>query len=80
MRPDKQNINFVNKEVVNYSAIANKAKSLSDGIRSIDFDRINDSITFNSSLVHNRPKINVKPSNNSVNNVSEMNFNVYSIS
>ena len=75
MRPDKQNINFVNKEVVNYSAIANKAKSLSDGIRSIDFDRINDSITFNSSLVHNRPKIQVKPSNNSVNNVSEMNFN-----
>lgn len=75
MRPDKQNINFVNKEVVNYSAIANKAKSLSDGIRSIDFDRINDSITFNSSLVHNRPKINVKPSNNSINNVSEMNFN-----
>lgn len=75
MRPDKQNINFVNKEVVNYSAIANKAKSLSDGIRSIDFDRINDSITFNSSLVHNRPKIHIKPSNNSINNVSEMNFN-----
>lgn len=75
MRPDKQNINFVNKEVVNYSAIANKAKSLSDGIRSIDFDRINDSITFNSSLVHNRPKIHVKPSNNSINNVSELNFN-----
>ena len=75
MRPDKQNINFVNKEVVNFSAIANKAKSLSDGIRSIDFDRINDSITFNSSLVHNRPKIHVKPSNNSVNNVSEINFN-----
>ncbi len=75
MRPDKQNINFVNKEVVNYSAIANKAKSLSDGIRSIDFDRINDSITFNSSLVHNRPKVHIKPSNNSVNNVSEMNFN-----
>ena len=75
MRPDKQNINFVNKEVVNYSAIANKAKSLSDGIRSIDFDRINDSIVFNSSLVHNRPKIQVKPSNNSINNVSEMNFN-----
>lgn len=75
MRPDKQNINFVNKEVVNYSAIANKAKSLSDGIRSIDFDRINDSIVFNSSLVHNRPKIHIKPSNNSINNVSEMNFN-----
>ena len=75
MRPDKQNINFVNKEVVNYSAIANKAKSLSDGIRSIDFDRINDSIVFNSALVHNRPKIHVKPSNNSINNVSEMNFN-----
>ena len=75
MRPDKQNINFASKEVVNYSAIANKAKSLSDGIRSIDFDRINDSITFNSSLVHNRPKIHIKPSNNSVNNVSEMNFN-----
>ena len=74
MRPDK-NINFVNKEVVNYSAIANKAKSLSDGIRSIDFDRINDSIVFNSSLVHNRPKIHIKPSNNSINNVSEMNFN-----
>ena len=75
MRPDKQNINFASKEVVNYSAIANKAKSLSDGIRSIDFDRINDSIVFNSSLVHNRPKIHVKPSNNSVNNVSELNFN-----
>ena len=75
MRPDKQNINFASKEVVNYSAIANKAKSLSDGIRSIDFDRINDSIVFNSSLVHNRPKIHVKPSNNSVNNVSEINFN-----
>ena len=75
MRPDKQNINFVNKEVVNYSAIANKAKSLSDGIRSIDFDRINDSIVFNSALVHNRPKIHVKPSNNSVNNVSELHFN-----
>lgn len=75
MRPDKQNINFVNKEVVNYSAIANKAKSLSDGIRSIDFDRINDSITFNSSLIHNRPKIHIKPSNNSINNVSEINFN-----
>ena len=75
MRHDKQIINFANKEVVNYSAIANKAKSLSDGIRSIDFDRINDSIVFNSSLVHNRPKIHVKPSNNSINNVSEMNFN-----
>ena len=75
MRPDKQNINFASKEVVNYSAIANKAKSLSDGIRSIDFDRINDSIVFNSSLVHNRPKIHIKPSNNSVNNVSEINFN-----
>ena len=75
MRPDKQNTNFVNKEVVNYSAIANKAKSLSDGIRSIDFDRINDSITFNSALVHNRPVIQIKPSNNSINNVSEMNFN-----
>ena len=75
MRPDKQNINFASKEVVNYSAIANKAKSLSDGIRSIDFDRINDSIVFNSSLVHNRPKIHIKPSNNSVNNVSELNFN-----
>ena len=75
MRHDKQIINFANKEVVNYSAIANKAKSLSDGIRSIDFDRINDSITFNSSLVHNRPKIQIKPSNNSINNVSETNFN-----
>ena len=75
MRHDKQIINFANKEVVNYSAIANKAKSLSDGIRSIDFDRINDSITFNSSLVHNRTKVHVKPSNNSINNVSELNFN-----
>ena len=75
MRPDKQNINFVNKEVVNYSAIANKAKSLSDGIRSIDFDSINDSIVFNSALFTNRPKIHVKPSNNSVNNVSKINFN-----
>ena len=49
MRPQARPIEFQsygNKEVVNYSAIANKAKQLSDNVRTVAFDQVNDSITF----------------------------------
>ena len=76
MRPQARPIefqSFANKEVVNYSAIANKAKQLSDNIRTVAFDQVNDSITFKSSLIHDKPPVSIKPSDNSINNVSSIN-------
>ena len=77
MRPQARPIEFQsygNKEVVNYSAIANKAKQLSDNIRTVAFDQVNDSITFKSSLIHDKPPVSIKPSDNSINNVSSINY------
>ncbi len=76
MRPQARPIEFQSfgtKEVVNYSAIANKAKQLSDNIRTVAFDQVNDSITFKSSLIHDKPPVSIKPSDNSINNVSSIN-------
>ena len=76
MRPQARPIEFQSygtKEVVNYSAIANKAKQLSDNVRTVAFDQINDSITFKSSLIHDKPPVSIKPSDNSINNVSSIN-------
>ncbi len=76
MRPQARPIEFQsygNKEVVNYSAIANKAKQLSDNVRTVAFDQVNDSITFKSSLIHDKPPVSIKPSDNSINNVSSIN-------
>ena len=81
MRPQARPIEFQSygtKEVVNYSAIANKAKQLSDNIRTVAFDQVNDSITFKSSLIHDKPPVSIKPSDNSINNVSSI--NLYSVS
>lgn len=76
MRPQARPIEFQSygtKEVVNYSAIANKAKQLSDNVRTVAFDQVNDSITFKSSLIHDKPPVSIKPSDNSINNVSSIN-------
>ena len=77
MRPQARPIEFQSygtKEVVNYSAIANKAKQLSDNVRTVAFDQVNDSITFKSSLIHDKPPVSIKPSDNSINNVSSINY------
>ena len=68
-------VSSIQSNVVNYSAISNQSKSLSDGVRTIDFDSITQSIQFRTNINQTTTPIKIHPSTNTINNISKINFN-----
>ena len=65
----------IQSNVVNYSALSNQSKSLTDGVRTIDFDSITQSIQFRTNINQTTNPIKIHPITNTINNVSKINFN-----
>ena len=68
-------VSAIQSNVVNYSAISNQSKSLTDGVRTIDFDSITQSIQFRTNINQTTTPIKIHPITNTINNVSKINFN-----
>ena len=68
-------VSSIQSNVVNYSAISNQSKSLTDGVRTIDFDSITQSIQFRTNINQTTTPIKIHPITNTINNVSKINFN-----
>ena len=68
-------VSAIQSNVVNYSALSNQSKSLTDGVRTIDFDPITQSIQFRTNINQTTTPIKIHPITNTINNVSKINFN-----
>ena len=68
-------VSAIQSNVVNYSALSNQSKSLTDGVRTIDFDSITQSIQFRTNINQTTTPIKIHPITNTINNVSKINFN-----
>ena len=68
-------VSAIQSNVVNYSALSNQSKSLTDGVRTIDFDSITQSIQFRTNINQTTTPIKIHPITNTINNVSQINFN-----
>ena len=61
-------VSAIQSNVVNYSALSNQSKSLTDGVRTIDFDSITQSIQFRTNINQTNTPIKIHPTTNTINN------------